>query len=204
MAQISHARRAMLKILQAMLQQCVNWELPDVQGEFRKGRWTRNQIANIHWIIETAREFQKIIYFCFIDYAKAFDCVSSFQFSPSIVSDSLQPHELQHARLPCPSPTLRAYSNSCPLSWWSNPLSSPSPPDFSISQHQGLFQWVSSSHQVAEVLEFQLQHQSLQWIFRTDPLGWTGWISLESKGLSRVFSNTTVQKHLLFGAQLSL
>ena len=131
MAQISHARRAMLKILQAMLQQCVNWELPDVQGEFRKGRWTRNQIANIHWIIEKAREFQKIIYFCFIDYAKAFDCVSSFQFSPSIVSDSLQPHELQHARLPCPSPTLRAYSNSCPLSLWCHPAISSSVVTFS-------------------------------------------------------------------------
>ena len=118
------------------------------------------------------------------------------------MSDSLRPHELQHTRLPCPSPTLRAYSNSCPLSWWSNPLSSPSPPDFSISQHQGLIHWVSSSHQLAKVLEFQLQHQSLQWIFRTDPLGWTGWISLESKGLSRVFSNTTVQKHQFFAAQL--
>ena len=65
----------MLKILQARLQQYVNWELPDVQAGFRKGRGTRDQIANIHWIIEKAREFQKNIYFCFIDYAKAFDCV---------------------------------------------------------------------------------------------------------------------------------
>ena len=65
----------MLKILQARLQQCVNCELPDVQAGFRKGRGTRNQIANIHWIIGKAREFQKNIYFCFIDYAKAFDCV---------------------------------------------------------------------------------------------------------------------------------
>ena len=77
----------------------------------------------------------------------------------------------------------------------SHPLSSPSPPAFNFSQHQGLFQGVSSSHQVAKVLEFQLQHQSFQWTFRTDfLLGWTGWISLQSKGLSRVFSNTTVQK----------
>ena len=77
---------------------------------------------------------------------------------------------------------------------------------FTLSQHQGLFQWVSSSHQVAEVLEFQLQHQSFQWIFRTDwfPLGLTGLISLPSKGLSRVFSTTTVQKHQFFGAKLSL
>ena len=79
----------------------------------------------------------------------------------------------------------------------SHPLWSPSPA-FSFSQHQGLFQWVSSSHQVSKVLEFQLQYQSFQWIFRTDfPLGWTGWISLQSKGLSRVSSNTTVQKFLL-------
>ena len=65
----------MLKILQARLQQYVNRELPDVQADFRKGRGTRDQIANIHWIIEKASEFQKNIYFCFIDYAKAFDCV---------------------------------------------------------------------------------------------------------------------------------
>ena len=64
-----------LKILQARLQQYVNHELTDVQASFRKGRGTRDQIANIHWIIEKAREFKKIIYFCFIDYAKAFDCV---------------------------------------------------------------------------------------------------------------------------------
>ena len=72
---ISHASKVMLKILQARLQQYVNFELPDVQAGFRKGRGTRDQIANIHWIIEKAREFQKNIYFCFIDYTKAFDCV---------------------------------------------------------------------------------------------------------------------------------
>ena len=72
---ISHASKVMFRILQNRLQQCVNHELPDVQAGFRKGRGTRNQIANIHWIIEKAREFQKKIYFCFIDYAKAFDCV---------------------------------------------------------------------------------------------------------------------------------
>ena len=76
------------------------------------------------------------------------------------------------------------------------PLSFPSPPALNLSQHQGLFQWVSSLHEVAKVLEFQLQHRS--------PLGWTGWISLQSKGLSRVFSNTTVQNHQFFDAQLSL
>ena len=74
-ALISHASKIMLKILQARLQQYVNCELPRVQAAFRKGRGTRDQIANIHWIMEKAREFQKNIYFCFIDYAKAFDCV---------------------------------------------------------------------------------------------------------------------------------
>ena len=74
-ALISHSRKVMLKILQARLEQYVNHELPDVQAGFRKARGTRDQIANIHWIIEKAREFQKNIYFCFIGYAKAFDCV---------------------------------------------------------------------------------------------------------------------------------
>ena len=74
-ALISHTSKVMLKILQARLQQYENHELPDVQAGFRKGRGTRDQIANIHWIIEKAREFQKNIYFCFIDYAKAFNCV---------------------------------------------------------------------------------------------------------------------------------
>ena len=75
-ALISHASKVTLEILQARLQQYVNWELPDVQAGFRKGRGIRNQIANIHWIIEITREFQKNIYFCFIDYAKTFDCVN--------------------------------------------------------------------------------------------------------------------------------
>ena len=74
-ALISHTRKVMLKILQARLQQYVNCELPDVQAGFRKGRGTRDRIANICWIIKKAKEFQKNIYFCFIDYAKTFDCV---------------------------------------------------------------------------------------------------------------------------------
>ena len=74
-ALISHASKVRLKILQARLQQYVNCELPDVQAGFRKGQGTRGQIANIRWIMEKARELQKNIYFCFIDYAKAFDCV---------------------------------------------------------------------------------------------------------------------------------
>ena len=74
-ALISHTGKVILKILQARFQQYMNHELPDVQAGFRKGRGTRDQIANIRWIMEKAREFQKNIYFCFIDYAKAFDCV---------------------------------------------------------------------------------------------------------------------------------
>ena len=133
---------------------------------------------------------------------------TSVQLSPSIVSDSLWPHEPQHVRPPCPSPTPRVYSNSCPLSWWCRPTISSSVVPFSSclqSFPASGSLWVSSSHQVAKVLEFQLQHQSFQWTPRDwSPLGWTGWISLQSKGLSRVFSNTTVQKHQFFGAQLSL
>ena len=87
----------------------------------------------------------------------------------------------------------------------SPPLSSPSPPALNPSPHQDLFKWVSSSREVAKVLEFQLQHEPFQWIPRTDLLlGWAGWISLQSKGLSRVVFNTTVQKHQFFGTQLSL
>ena len=78
-ALISHASKLMFKILQARLQPYMNCELPDVQAGFRKGRGTRNQITNIHWIMEKAREFQINIYFCFIDYAKAFDCVDHNQ-----------------------------------------------------------------------------------------------------------------------------
>ena len=97
---------------------------------------------------------------------KGSPCVStSVQFS--LVTQScltLRHHGLQHARPPCPSPTAGVYSNSCPLSQWCHPtISSPSSPALNLSQHQGFFKWVSSSHQVAKVLEFQLQHQSFQW-----------------------------------------
>ena len=98
--------------------------------------------------------------------------IQSVQFSCSVVSNSLWPHESQHTRPPCPSPTPGAHSNSHPLSRWCHlpshsPLSS-SPPVPNPSQHQGLFQWVNSLHDVAKILEFQLQHQPFQWIFRID------------------------------------
>ena len=113
---------------------------------------------------------------------------------------------LQHARIPCPSPTHRACSNQCPLSRWCHPnthlLLAPSPPAFYLSQHQGLFQWVDSSFQVAKILEFQVQYQSFQWIFRTDFLyNWLVWSPCSPRD-SRVF-NTTVQTHQFFGAQPS-
>ena len=100
--------------------------------------------------------------------------ISSVQFSHSVMSDSLRPHEPQYARPPCPSPIPE--STQTHVHWVgdaiqpSYPLSSPSPPALNLSQHQGLFKWVSSSHQVAKVLEFQLQHQSFQWTPRTDLL----------------------------------
>ena len=103
--------------------------------------------------------------------------LSLVQFSRSVMSDSLGPHGLQRARPPCPSPIPRVYSNSCPLSEWCHPTISSSvatsPPALNLSQHHGLFKWVSSSHQMAKILEFQLQHQSYQWTPKTDLL-WDG------------------------------
>ena len=127
-------------------------------------------------------------------------CFSSVQFSCSVMSDSLWPHELQHSRPPGQSPTPGVHSNSSPSSRWCHPAVSSSVIPFSPapnpSQHQSLFQWVNSSHEVAKVLEFL----ALAWVLPKNtpdwyPLEWTGWISLQSKELSRVFSNTTVQKH---------
>ena len=132
-------------------------------------------------------------------------CISSVQFSRSVGSDSLWPHESQHARPPCPSPPPGVYSNSSPSSQWyhpailssvipfsSCPQSLPASGSFPMSQ---LFEWGGQSFGVsasASVLPLNIRDWS--------PLGWTG---LESKGLSRVFSSTTVQKHQFFGAQLS-
>ena len=97
--------------------------------------------------------------------------ISSIQFSRSVVSDSLWPHESEHARPSCPSPPPRVYPNLCPWSRWCHPTISSSVVPFScpqLSQHQGVYKWVSSSHHVAKVLEFQLQHQSFQWTPGTD------------------------------------
>ena len=139
-------------------------------------------------------------------------CYSSVQFSHSVVSNSLRSHGLQHARPPCPSPTHGGYSNSCPLSWWCHQTISSSIVPFSHLQSfpaSGSFQMSqffasggqsirasASASASASVLPMNIQEWS--------PLGWTGWISLKSKGLSRVFSNTTVQKHQFFSTQISL
>ena len=102
-ALISHASKVMLKILQARLQQDMNQEFPDVQAGFRKGRGTRDQIANICWVIEKTREFQKYIYFCFIDYAKAFDCVDHNQLENSSRDGNTRPPDLPPEKSVCRS-----------------------------------------------------------------------------------------------------
>ena len=124
-------------------------------------------------------------------------------FSCSVRSDSLQPHWLQHARLPCPSPTPRACSNACLSSPWyhpSHPLLSPSPV-FNLSQHQGSFPvsqfFTSGCQSIGASASASVLPMNIQGWF---PLGLTGWISLQSKGLWRVFSSTTVQKHQFFSA----
>ena len=102
-ALISHASKVMLKILQARLQQNVNHELPDVQAGFKKGRGTRDQIANIRWITKKAREFQKNIDFCFIDYAKAFDCVDHSKLENSERDGHTRPPDLPLEKSVCRS-----------------------------------------------------------------------------------------------------
>ena len=127
--------------------------------------WNRNGIEN---------ELSALDWDWVYNWYTSFRIFSSVQFSRSVVSDSLQPHELQHTRPPCLSPTPGVYPNSCPLSQWCHPAISFSVIPFSScsnpSQHQGLFQWVNSSHEGAKVLEFQLQHQSFQWTPRADLL----------------------------------
>jgi len=153
--------------------------------------------------------FQTVVFkSCYKDGFKSFiflNHVLSSQFSSvAQLYLTLQPHGLQHARLPCWSPAPEACSDSVhrvsDAIQPSHPLSSPSPPAFNLSQRQGLFQWVRSSHQVAKALASLLPMNIQGW----SPLGLTGLISFQSKGLSRVFSSTTVKKHQLFGTQHSL
>ena len=134
---------------------------------------------------------------------------SSVQFSYSVMSNSLRPYGLQHARLPCPSSTPRACSNSCPSSQWCHPTISSSvihffscPQSFPTSGSFQMSQFFASGGQSTEVSASTsvLPMNTQDW----SPLGWTGWTSLQAKRLWRVFSNTTVQKHQLFATQLSL
>ena len=147
--------------------------------------------------------FLKIIIYNYFPVLSSF---SSVQFSRSVVSDSLRPHEPQHARPPCPSPNPGVHSNSCPSSQWCHPAISssavpfsscpqslPASESFPMSQ---LFTWGGQSIRVSGSISV-LPMNTQDW----SPLGWTDWISLQSKGLSRVFSNTTVHKHQFFGPQ---
>ena len=151
------------------------------------------------------------MYFEIFRYNLSSVCCMTFtwvQFSHSVVSNSLRPHELQHARPLCPSPTPGLHSNSCPSSWWCHPAISfsvvpfssclqslPASESFLMSR---LFTWGGQSTEVSALASF-LPKNTQDW----SPLEWTGWISLQSKGLSRVFSDTTVQKHQFFSTQLS-
>ena len=160
-ALISHANKVMLKILQARLQQYMNQELPDVQARFQKGRGTRDQITNIRWIIEKAREFQK---------NTSVQLSSVAQSCPTLCDpmNRSMPGLPVHHQLPEFTQIHVHWAGDAIQP--SHPLPSPSPPALNLSQHQGLFKWVSSSHEVAKVLEFQLQRQSFQRTPRTDHL----------------------------------
>ena len=143
------------------------------------------------------------------NYFPVYDSCHSVQFSCSVVSDSLQPYKPQQARPPCPSPTPGVYPNPCPLCQWCHPTISSSvlpfsscPQSFPASGSFPVSQLFASDGQSIGVSASTsvLPMNTQDW----SPLGWTGWISLQFKGLSKVFSNTTVQKHQFFGVQLSL
>ena len=180
-----------------------------IQSDGEHISWVR-QIADItsqYILYLKSLGISKIISILYLRIGK-FSLLASVQFSRSAVSNSLRPHELQHARPPCPSPTPGVHSDSCPLSRWCHPAisssvvpfsscpqSHPASESFPMSQ---FFTWGGQSTGVSAWALF-LPKKSQGW----SPLEWTGWISLQSKGLSRVFSNTTVQKHQFFSAQLS-
>ena len=149
------------------------------------------------------------IYMCVCVCVCVYVYLSSIQFSHSVMSDSLWPHGPQHARPPCPSPTPRVYPNSCPLTWWFHPTISSSFIPFSSHLQSfpgsGFFQMSQFFESGGQRIGVSASASALPMNTQDwSPLGWTVWISLQSKGLSRVFSNTTAQKHQFFCAQLSL
>ena len=166
-------------------------------------------LKNMYGMInKTVSKMTQTLLKCSILIQSSLNCIQ-FQFSRSVVSNSLRPHESQHARPPRPSPSPRVYSNSWPLSRWCHPTISSSVIPFSSCLQffpaSGSFQmgqlFASGGQSIGVSASTSILPMNTQdW----SPLGWNGWISLQSKGLSRVFSNTTVQKHQLFSAQLSL
>ena len=177
----------------------------------------KGTLLHYWWECKLIQPLWKMVWRFLLEKTRNKTTISSVQFSHSVVSDSLRPHELQHARPPCPSPTPRVHSNSRPsptpgvhsnshpLSWWCHPAISssvvpfsscpqslPASESFPMSQ---LFTWGSQSIALSTLASF-LPKNTQGW----SPLEWTGWISLQSKGLSRVFSNTTVQKHQFFAS----
>ena len=175
---------------------------------------TATRSTGVYWALKNwcfwtvVLEYWSVFGFFKLNSLSEYKDVISVQFSRSVVSSSLRPHESQHARPPCPSPTPGVHSDSGPSSRWchpsisssvvpfsSCPQSLPASESFPVSQ---LFTWGGQSTGVSALASF-LPKKSQGW----SPSEWTGWISLQSKGLSRVFSNTTVQKHQFFGAQLS-
>ena len=181
---------------------------PSWLSELRRSFLHSSSVYPCHLLIFPA-SVRSIPFLSFIVPMKCCLQFSSVQFSHSVVSDSLRHHELQHTRPPCRSTTPGVYSNSRPSSQWCHPaISSPVVPFSSCPQSlpasesfpmSQLFTWGGQSTGVSALASF-LPKNTQGW----SPLEWTGWISLQSKGLSRVFSSTTVQKHQFFSAQLSL
>ena len=191
----------------------LGWTLPPYQfsqSEFPWSQlwWQNNRItctcSNIIWCI-----FHTLLWHSHAGELCMVTSSTSVQFSCSVMSDYLRPHELLQARLPCPSPTFEPCSDSCLSSWWCHPINSSSvipfsscPQSFPASGSFPMSQFFTSGGQsirvsaLASIVPMNIQ----DWF----PLGWNGWISLQSKGLSRVFSSTTIQKHQFFSTQLSL
>ena len=162
----------------------------------------------LEWVAISFSNKVSILVVNVLHHPESYRGVFSVQFSRSVVSDSLRPHEPQHAQPPCPSPTSGVHSNSCPSSQWCHSAISSSVVPFSscpqslpaseFSAMSQVFAWGGQSTRVSALASF-LPKNTQGW----SPLEWTGWISLQSKGLSRVFSNTTVQKHQFFTCTLS-